>query len=187
VPTERYWKKTIEGKSGSNCQFQCSCRNCESTVSSVDWTHNKLLGFDRHRKTWSLGNLEGWIAHQVSEIGCPGHAAQLRTSTCHTSVVHRATGYFRTWNHKIQVKFEIPVAQGQPHQFWISETLPTCDKQFGKKIFKISFRIQNGVHFWGDHPVFLVLCTYRIKESTHCRTSHQAYTTECLQDTLKVK
>jgi hypothetical protein len=79
------------------------------------------------------------------------YASQLWTSTYHTSVcVHQATRYFRSWNHKIhsnptndllllcsskicwwwatsifggQVKFEILVAQGQPHHFWISETL----------------------------------------------------------------
>jgi hypothetical protein len=30
-----------------------------------------------------------------------------------------------------QVKFEILVAQGQPHHFWISETLVANDLQFG--------------------------------------------------------
>jgi hypothetical protein len=39
-------------------------------------------------------------------VRAPGtYALQLRTSTCHTSVVHRATRYFRTWNHKIHSKW----------------------------------------------------------------------------------
>jgi hypothetical protein len=68
------------------------------------------------------------------------HASQLRTSTCHTSVVHRAYTQMICcccsskicwwWAASIfggQVKFEILVAQGQPHHFWISETLMTLN------------------------------------------------------------
>jgi hypothetical protein len=53
----------------------------------------KLGGFPTHAvfpfNRFSF-HLEKGQKSRVSEIGCPGHASQLRTSTYHTSVVHRA-------------------------------------------------------------------------------------------------
>jgi hypothetical protein len=123
-------------------------KNLENTIWQCFWRlFNKALwtiyAYLRHLESyycilrWIKQGFWNWLS------GRPGHTPH----SCQTSVVHRATRYFRTWNHKIhskwfavavpsnicwwwatsifggQVKFEILVAQGQPHHFWISETL----------------------------------------------------------------